>query len=99
MPYTLRIIARMCVGLAIAMLSVALWQPLGAPWALNVGLALLVSAFGASLIRHYILRSPIPVRGGALISIAGNPVGYHVWYLASLTFCSLLLYILLHSFV
>lgn len=92
-----QLISRACVGLAIAALAIVVWKPTAPSPLLNISLALLIFALAASLGHHYALRSPIPVRGGARVTIEGSPVAYRIWYFSFALFCGFLLYVLLHS--
>ena len=90
-----QIVSRVVVVLAVGCLVAAIWRPGDYSSFMNIGLTLLVIAFAASLSHHYLLRSPIPVRGGSLLTMNRNPISYRAWYIIALLFCGFLLYVLL----
>lgn len=96
-PLLLRFISRVCVGLALLGFALALWRPVSFSALLNVGIAGLLLAFLSSLWRHYVIRSPIPVRGGNLISIDEHPVAYRAWFLLASAVSGFMLYVLLQA--
>lgn len=62
-----------------------------------VGLLLLVGAAMSSLGNHFLQGTPIPVRGGGVVTKSQNPIAYCAWFIAAATVFSFIACVLLHA--
>lgn len=72
---------------------------LGYPKSLFAGLLVLVTAFLTALLRFYLAKVPIPVRGGAKLTLESDPLFYRVWFALAAGFAIFVSYVLLRALV
>ncbi len=95
---SLRSIARALVLLGVIALFAAVIFPTSMSGTIFLGLALWVSAFLITFTRAYILRAPLPGRGG-LFEYRAHPVAYHVGFDAVVAIFGFILGILIRGFL
>ena len=86
--------ARICVGLALVLIALALMRPTELEHAMNWGLASLIAAFLFSFWRLYLLRAPFQGKWG-LITFEAQPLAYRIALGAGTAMAVFLLYVVL----
>jgi hypothetical protein len=93
----LRHASRVLVALAVVAVVIALLYPTSHSLYVNSAFIGLVLAFLCAFWRIYILKLPIHGRGGALITIAENPIPYRMAFIGGSVLGVFLLYVLIHA--
>ncbi len=91
-------VARGLVGLAGPVMVIALLPPIRYPKWICLGLAALIAAAIATILRFLVMREAFRGRGGSILTADASPLGWLISYLSLIIMLSFLEWLVLHTY-